>query len=126
MALLSAGVPDWTLELGAVAGRAIELVVEARPCLAEVYLRPGTSGDDLWATVGVVGDGDRRGAVWSVASTLAGLWPDWLGLDDVGLVVWVPGLSVRASCPSMLELAGGALSRFQWFDAAEVTLRLPT
>ena len=126
MAMLSAGVPNWTLEPGAVAGRAIELVTEARPCLAEVYLRPGPHADDLWATVGVVGDGDRRGAVWSVASTLSGLWLDWLGPADVGLVVWVPGVSVRAPCYVMLDLAGGAVSRFQWFDAAEVTLRLPT
>lgn len=101
-------------------------MLEPRPCLAEVYLRPGPHSDNLWATVGVVGDNDRRGAVWSVASTLSGLWPDWLGPAGAGLLVWVPGLTVRASCESMVELAGGAVSRFQWFAACDVTIRLPT
>lgn len=126
MAFLSAGVPDWTIELGAVAGRAIDLVLEARPCLAEVYLRPGPHGDDLWATVGVVGDDDRKGAVWSVASTMAELWPEWLGPAGAGLLVWVPGLTVRAPCELMVELAGGGVARSTWFAGAEVTIRLPT
>jgi len=126
VAFLSLACPDWTVELGAVAGQMISRIKAARPGLSDIYLRPDLTGTELCITIPGVPDGDRGAAIWAAATVVAQLWPGWLADAHVGLVIYVPGASARADAELMCDLAQNSIGRGQWLSRAIVEIQRAT
>ncbi len=116
MAFLSAGAPDWTIELGQVAGQGIEAITVNHPQLGGVYMRPDTFDKLALVVTAASVTGPNADAVWAVASELATWWPEWLGPAGVTLRVWLPALVVSAAPAVMVALADGEVQRPRWME----------
>ena len=120
MAMLSTGVPDWTIELGQVAGLAIERMIVEHHELSGVYLYPEVMASDVLVASAVKVTGLRREAVWVVGFELAEWWPGWLTRADVDLRIRFPGFVARAPAWLMDDLASGAVNKPRWLRSLVV------
>ena len=119
---MSAPVPDWVLELGAVGGDVCDCLAGAVTGSSGWFVRSDATGGRLVASVNAVGAARPRQVVTVAGGVLAVLWPGWLDGWGVGCTIWLPSMSWTGGADVMAGRATGALGVGEWWAAGEVTL----